>query len=102
MKVKIPNENHNLRAGMFADVRISKGNSGSAVVVPIESIVNLNSENPHLFVVEAGKAVRKDIKMGISTDSRVEIIEGLKAEEEVIIRGQSSLEDGQQVEVRNR
>lgn len=102
VKVKIPNENHNLRAGMFADVRISKGNSGSAVVVPIESIVNLNSENPHLFVVEAGKAVRKDIKMGISTDSRVEIIEGLKAEEEVIIRGQSSLEDGQQVEVRNR
>lgn len=102
VKIKIDNEDHRLRAGMFADVRIIKGKSGSAVVVPIESIVNLNSDNPHVFVVEAGKAVRKDVKMGISTDSRVEVLEGLNADEEVIIRGQSNLETGQEVEVRNR
>jgi multidrug efflux pump subunit AcrA (membrane-fusion protein) len=86
---------------MFADVKITKGESGSAVVVPIESIVNLNGNNPHVFVVEDGKAVRKNIQIGISTDSRVEIIEGLNSDEEVIIRGQSSLENGQAVEVRN-
>lgn len=101
VKIKIPNDNQKLRAGMFADVKISKGNSGSAVVVPIESIVNLNGDNPHVFVVEAGKAVRKNIQIGISTDSRVEILAGLDADEEIIIRGQSSLENGQVVEVRN-
>jgi len=101
VKIKIPNENQKLRAGMFADVKITKGESGSAVVVPIESIVNLNGDNPHVFVVEDGKAVRKNIQIGISTDSRVEIIEGLNSDEEVIIRGQSGLENGQAVEVRN-
>jgi len=102
VKIKIANQNQKLRAGMFADVKITKGESGSAVVVPIESIVNLNSDNPHVFVVEGGKAVRKDIQIGISTDSQVEILKGLNENEEVIIRGQSSLETGQAVEVRNR
>ncbi|MEC9489812.1 MAG: efflux RND transporter periplasmic adaptor subunit [Halanaerobiales bacterium] len=101
VKVKIPNQDHKLRAGMFADVKITKGKSGSAVVVPIGSIVNLNSDNPYLFVVEAGKAVRKDIEIGIITDSRVEVLAGLKANENVIIRGQSNLKSGQEVEVRN-
>ncbi|SDI67170.1 RND family efflux transporter, MFP subunit [Halanaerobium congolense] len=101
VKAKIPNPDHRLRAGMFADVKIAKGKSGSAVVVPIESIVNLNSDNPYLFVVEDGKAVRKDLKIGIKTDSRVEILAGLNADEDVIIRGQSNLEAGQEVEVRN-
>lgn len=102
VKIKITNENHRLRAGMFADVRITKGKSGSAVIIPIESVVNLNSDSPHVFVVEAGKAVRKDISIGISTDSRVEVLKGLKAEQEVIIRGQNNLEVGQKIEVRNQ
>ena len=101
MKVKISNLEHRLRAGMFADVKITKGKSGSAVVVPIESIVNLNSDNPYIFVVEDGKAVRKDLKIGIKTNSRVEVLAGLNAGENVVIRGQSNLEAGQEVEVRN-
>lgn len=102
VKVKIPNIDHKLRAGMFADVKLSKGESGEAVVVPIESIVGLNSDQPYIFVVEDGKATRKNIKIGITTDSRVEVLEGLNAGEEVIIRGQSTLQDGQSVEVRSR
>ncbi|RCW50800.1 MULTISPECIES: efflux RND transporter periplasmic adaptor subunit [Halanaerobium] len=102
VKIKIPNQDHRLRAGMFADVRITKGKSGSAVVIPIESVVNLNSDNPHVFVVEDGKSVRRDISIGISTDSRVEVLQGLKANQEVIIRGQNNLEAGQKVEVRNQ
>lgn len=101
VKVKIPNPDHRLRAGMFADVKLSKGSSGSAVVVPVESIVNLNSENPHLFVVENNKAVRKNVEIGITTDSRAEVLNGLSEGENVIIRGQNSLQDGQTVEVRN-
>jgi RND family efflux transporter MFP subunit len=102
VKVKVSNKDLKLRAGMFADVKISKGNSGSAVVVPIESIVNLNSDTPYLFVFESGKAVKKNIEIGISTDSRVEILTGLEAGKKVIIRGQSNLQDGQAVEVRNQ
>lgn len=100
VKVKIPNPDHKLKAGMFADVKLSRGQSGKAVVVPIETVVSLNNNNPYLFTVENGKAVKKDIKIGITTSSRVEILEGLTAGQEVIIRGQSNLEDGQSVEVR--
>ncbi|MGM0548380.1 MAG: efflux RND transporter periplasmic adaptor subunit [Bacillota bacterium] len=102
VKVKIENKDHKLRAGMFADVSLAKGKAGQAVVVPIESIVDLNSDQPYIFVIESGKALRKDIQIGIATDSKVEILAGLTAGEEVVIRGQSNLEDGQSVEVRNR
>ena len=87
---------------MFADVSLAKGKAGQAVVVPIESIIDLNSDQPYIFVIESGKALRKDIQIGIATDSKVEILAGLTAGEEVVIRGQSNLEDGQSVEVRNR
>lgn len=102
VKIKISNPDHRLKSGMFADVKITKGKSGSAVVVPIESIVGLNSENPYLFVIEAGKAVKKELEIGIMTDSRVEILSGLKADQDIIIRGQNNLEAGQAVEVRSR
>lgn len=102
VKVQIENEDNSLRAGMFADVRLEKGNIGSSVVVPIESIVNLNEDNPYLFTVEDGKAVKKNVRLGIKTDSRVEILEGLSAGEKVIFRGQNSLQDGAEVEVRNQ
>lgn len=101
VKVKIPNTDHKLRAGMFADVKLSRGQSGAAVVVPIESVVGLNGNKPYLFVVENETAVRKDIEIGITTDSRVEVVSGLNAGEEIIVRGQSGLQDGQSVEVRN-
>lgn len=102
VKVKIENKDHQLRAGMFADVKLSKGKSGSAVVVPIASVVDLNTEQPYIFVVEAGKAVKKDLEIGIITDSQVEVLAGLKKGEEIVIRGQNNLEAGQEVEVRSR
>ncbi|MGM0602670.1 MAG: efflux RND transporter periplasmic adaptor subunit [Bacillota bacterium] len=102
VKVQIENEDNRLRAGMFADVRLVKGEAGFSVVVPVESIVDLNEDNPYLFTVEDGKAVKKNVKLGIKTDSRVEILEGLSAGEKVIFRGQNNLQDGTEVEVRNQ
>jgi multidrug efflux pump subunit AcrA (membrane-fusion protein) len=47
-------------------------------------------------------AKRKTIKTGILIDNILEIQEGIKAEEEVIVRGQSLLEDGARINVIDR
>lgn len=101
VKVKIDNSDHSLRAGMFADVKISRGEAGNTVVVPLDSVVDLNGDNPHVFVVEDGKAVRKDVEIGLTTSNQVEIKEGVEAGKEVVIKGQSELKDETEVEVRN-
>lgn len=102
VKVKLANPDHRLRAGMFADVQIAKGQTGDAVVVPIDSIVGLNSDQPYLFVFQDGKAVRREITLGVNNNSQVEVKSGIEAGEKVIVRGQSDLTDGQEVEVKNQ
>ncbi|MCC3144431.1 efflux RND transporter periplasmic adaptor subunit [Halanaerobium sp. Z-7514] len=102
VKVKIDNSEHSLRPGMFADVRLLKGEAGDAVVVPIESIMDLTEETPYLYVVEEGRAVRREVEVGLQTDTQAEIISGLEAGESVIIRGQQRLEAGVEVEVISR
>jgi len=102
VKVKIDNPERRIKDGMFATVEITKGSSGDVVVVPIESVVNLNTDSPYLFVVENNRAVRKDIEIGIITDTQVEILEGLNAGENVIIKGQNRIDADAEVEVINR
>lgn len=102
VEVKIDNPGQRIKAGMFASVQLTKGKAGDAVIVPIASVVDLNTDSPHIFVVEDNRAVKKEIKIGIITDTQVEVLEGLKAGEKVIIKGQNRIESDAEVEVINR
>jgi len=101
VKVKIANPEGVLKAGMFADVEFETRRSENTVIIPIEAVVNLNTDNPTAYIVEDGKAVRRDLELGLSSDERVEILSGINEGENVIIRGQNRLEDGAEVEVIN-
>jgi multidrug efflux pump subunit AcrA (membrane-fusion protein) len=87
---------------MFASVQLTKGKAGDAVIVPIASVVDLNTDSPYVFVVEDKRAVKKEIEIGIITDTQVEVLEGLTAGENVIIKGQNRIEANAEVEVINR
>ena len=57
-----------------------------------------------MFVVEDGKAVRRDVKTGISSDSDQQILEGLEASDQVVtgpFRTLRKLADGDPVEQRS-
>ena len=58
-------------------------------------------DQPYVFVMENGKARRKDVRVGISSDSDQEILEGLNAGENVIsgpFRVLRHLKEGDEVE----
>jgi RND family efflux transporter MFP subunit len=102
VEVKIDNPGQKIKAGMFASVQLTKGKAGDAVIVPIASVVDLNTDSPYVFVVEDKRAVKKEIEIGIITDTQVEVLEGLTAGENVIIKGQNRIEANAEVEVINR
>lgn len=58
-----------------------------------------------VFTVEDGKAVRKEVKTGISDNTYIQILSGIEADEEVIIGSyrilSRELEDGDKVKVNN-
>ena len=98
LKVLAANPAGRLRGGMFTELYIPVAENKAAMVLPVSAILDLD-RNPHVYVVEEGKAVKKALETGIIAGDFVEILRGLGGNEKVISRGQYNLEEGTRVEV---
>ena len=100
VEVQIPNEDGKILAGMVAKLKINTGKSSNALVVPADAVMKQNGENK-VFVVENGVAEERAVTVGITAGDRVEIIEGINENEQVIVTGNRLIGDGQKVKVIN-
>lgn len=89
-----------LKPGMFGRVEIQYDRREQAVLVPKDAVLTEDAANS-VFVVAANKARRRPVKLGYSDGDNYEVLEGLKADEQVVTTGQSSLKDDAKVEVVN-
>jgi len=97
VEIHIPNKNLVLRSGMFVHLTLYLGQK-SALVVTRDALNRLpGTGNYYVYVVEGGKAVLKNIKTGLMQGNEIEIIEGLKVGEKVVVKGQNRLKDGSAV-----
>ncbi|SMC20267.1 RND family efflux transporter, MFP subunit [Desulfacinum hydrothermale DSM 13146] len=98
-ELHIPNPDLALRSGMFAHVRIALG-SRRALVIERDALLRLpGTGTPYVFVVRAGRAVLRNVKLGVEQESLVEVLEGLQDGDRVVVRGQNRLSEGVAVEV---
>ena len=88
-----------LLAGLFARVAVPVETAPGTVVVPAGALLALPGGGSVAFAVQDGKAVRRPVKTGLEAGDFVQILEGLSAGEDVIVRGQESLKDGAPVKV---
>lgn len=99
VEIKIQNDNLKLRPGMFAKIRLNFG-EGDALLVPSISLVKQTGTNDmYAFVNESNKAIKKLVKTGRIIDDKTEILDGIKAGEELIIVGQNKLENQSQINI---
>jgi membrane fusion protein (multidrug efflux system) len=94
----VPNTNHLLKPGFFARATIYKAAPRDAVVAPLTALMYDNSIIS-LFVVEGNIAHARIVKTGGKYGEVVEIIEGLKEKEQVVVVGQNNLSEGVKVNV---
>lgn len=95
--VDLPRHN-DLTAGTFAKGRFALGES-AALTVPSSAIVVRDGHN-YVFVVGAdNKANQRKVKTGRRVGERVELLEGLKPEEGVAVKGAGFLNEGDLVKV---
>jgi len=101
-----------IRPGMSVRADIYTQSSEETLAVPVQAVlydedlgedekVKDKEEQTYVFVMEDSKAVRKDVQVGISSDSDQEIVSGLKEGETVIsgpFRVLRSMNDGDEVE----
>ena len=99
-----------IRPGMSVRADIYTESSEETLAVPVQAVLfdedsdeddKSKEEQTYVFVMEGGKAVRRDVETGISSDSDQEIIEGLK-EGELVVSGPfrvlRHLNDGEEIE----
>lgn len=94
----VPNANHLLKPGLFARATIYTAAPREAVVAPLTALMYDNS-TISLFVVEGNIAHARIVKTGGKYGENVEIVEGLKEKEQVVVVGQNNLSEGVKVNV---
>ncbi len=120
VKIQIDNTDDRLRPGMTAQVSIITITAGSALSVPIQSVVERvppslaksksgtddEDENApkskYVFVVKDGKVKMTEVKTGISDTTHVALVSGVTGKDQVVtgpFRTLKKLKDGDSVEV---
>ncbi|HPE06567.1 MAG TPA: efflux RND transporter periplasmic adaptor subunit, partial [Smithellaceae bacterium] len=94
----VPNTGRLLKPGLFARISIYTAASRNAVVAPLTALMYDNS-TISIFVVEGNVAHQRIIKTGGKYGESVEIVEGLKEKEQIVVVGQNNLSEGVKVNV---
>jgi cobalt-zinc-cadmium efflux system membrane fusion protein len=85
-RVRVDNPDNRLKAGMFANVSVRVGQR-TVLSVPETAVLAANGEL-FVFVEMAPGAYQKHlIKTGVKGGGRVEVLEGLEANEPVVVQG---------------
>lgn len=94
--IHINNPDENIYLGIEAKVKIQSDEVENALLVPVEC-VNYDTKGAFCYVVENGVIFRRDVEAGISSDTQIQIINGLKAGEQVITQVTGDLSEGMEV-----
>jgi membrane fusion protein (multidrug efflux system) len=93
----VPNPEGRLKAGMFVKGRIIVGTNPSAIVVPPSAAWRRVDQPPFVYVVEANRAKRREVKLGVESPETLEITGGLRPGDTVIAEQYLELADGVRV-----
>ncbi len=97
-RVEVPDASRRLKPGMFARVNIVYERREDALQLPRNSILDADGEQS-VFVVVNGRAEQRRISSGLANNGWVEVLEGLKGDERVVVVGQGGLKTGTAVKV---
>lgn len=100
-RAAVPNPGGKLLPGNFARVTIPLEEFPEALMIPAMAVLR-DEASAYLFLAQDGKAVRRNVTLGIRTREEVQIIEGLQAGDAIIVRGGQNLADGGAVRVVDR
>lgn len=94
VEVTLKNKTENkLRAGTFSYVQFDKDNSNPAILIPKSALIE-SMDNPKVYTVVENRAVVKNIVLGKTYDSKVEVLDGLTTGEVIVTTGLVNISEG--------
>jgi len=95
IEVAVDNPGLTLRPGTFGRIIIEVHSHDNALVIPQKSVL----DNTYVFVAQDGRAVKRDIVLGLQNTTLVEVTSGVAEGDLIIMEGNFGLEDGATIEI---
>ncbi|MDR2043452.1 MAG: efflux RND transporter periplasmic adaptor subunit [Clostridium sp.] len=93
VEITILNPDDRIILGLDAKIEVHTHEAKGVLLVPVEA-VNADKDGDFLYVVEGGAVARKSVVCGISSDTYVEIREGIAEAAQVILTSYGTLAEG--------
>jgi len=100
VRAELTNSDGALRPGLFMSVRL-RGKPVDTLMIPEEALVPEQGKT-YVFVVEDGKAMRREVRTGGRQPGSVAVLDGLDGTEAVIVEGTQRVRDGGKVVAETR
>jgi RND family efflux transporter MFP subunit len=82
-QVDVENKEGRLLPGMYGEVRLAITSDRPLLTIPSSSFV-FDADGTHAWVVENGRAHKKEVAVGIDFGTALEVVRGLQGDEDVI------------------
>jgi Cu(I)/Ag(I) efflux system membrane fusion protein len=85
----VPNKSGELRLGMYVTLSFETGSGGHVTLVPRDAVQAVGNRNVVYVRMEGdeGRFVERTVKLGTAVGDSVEVLDGLKAGELVVVAG---------------
>jgi RND family efflux transporter MFP subunit len=97
LEIEVANSSNALKIGMTVTLSMPLEEQREGIFVPLGAVVQSAPGLNHIFVIEDGKARRKEAVFGKQQGGEIEVVSGLQAGEAVVAKGVERLRDGSRV-----
>jgi len=96
-EIDVENADGALKDGMYAEATLILQQQNDALTIPIQALERTSSGGTVLIVDGQGRVQERQVKIGTESSERVEIVAGLKENEQVVIGNRGEFHVGEKV-----
>lgn len=96
VELRLADTGKNILIGMKGDATVEVSSQGAALTVPVEALFSEGGTD-YVYVLAAGKLKKTEITVGATTDTEVEVLDGLAEGDVVALSGATQYTDGMAV-----
>jgi RND family efflux transporter MFP subunit len=98
VEIDVDNPAGTLLTGSYAEVHLQVSSQASTFLIPVNTLL-FRSEGLRVAVVKDGKVVLSAVTPGHDFGNQIEIVAGLKSDDQVIVNPPDSIVSGQEVQI---
>ena len=97
-EIDVPNPDNTLLTGSYAEVHLHVPSATPTFLIPVNTLI-FRSQHLQVGVVRNGKIELTDLTPGHDFGSEIEVVAGLKADDQIVVNPPDSVVSGQQVNI---